>query len=136
MKTKKDPRHQRRVALVQTLYSMQFTTKPLLNLSPQNKLILQKIKANQTKINEYINLFAKKFPTDKMAKIDLAILQLGIFELLIENKEPYKVIVDECIELAKEFGGINSPKFINGVLGQAVENFIKTASKNDQHQRS
>lgn len=130
MKTITDPRHQRRILIVQTLYSLQFTPNQASNLSSEVKQTLAKIKTNEAKINKYINLFAKKFSTDKMAKIDLAILQLGIYELLIEKKEPYKVIVDECIELAKEFGGLNSPKFINGVLGQAVESFIKTKGEN------
>jgi len=56
------------------------------------------------------------WPVDKLNKIDLAILRLAIYELE-RKKTPPKVIIDEAVELAKEFGGENSPSFINGVLG-------------------
>ena len=56
------------------------------------------------------------WPVDKLNKIDLAILRLAIYEL--ENLEvPPKVVIDEAVELAKEFGSENSPSFVNGVLG-------------------
>ena len=50
----------------------------------------------------------------------MAILRLAVYELLIEKKEPPKVIVDEAIELAKEYGGDSSPAFINGALGKVI----------------
>jgi len=56
------------------------------------------------------------WPIDKLNKIDLAILRLSIYELLIGNIPP-KVIIDEAVEIAKEYGSESSPSFVNGVLG-------------------
>ncbi|MBI3954899.1 transcription antitermination factor NusB, partial [Candidatus Gottesmanbacteria bacterium] len=83
-------------------------------------LLIQK---NLKKIDEYIRESAKQFPIDKIAKIDLAILRLSAYELLIEKREPVKVIIDEAVELAKTFGGEASPLFINGVLGDLLKKY-------------
>ncbi len=72
-------------------------------------------------IDEKIGSAAPEWPVDKIAKIDLAILRLATYELIIEKKEPPKVIIDEAIELGKEFGNDNSAKFINGVLGTILK---------------
>lgn len=72
-------------------------------------------------IDEKIQLAAPEWPIDKIAKIDLAILRLATYELLIEKNEPPKVIIDEAIELGKEFGNDNSAKFVNGVLGTILK---------------
>lgn len=65
---------------------------------------------------------APDFPVDKINKVDLAILRLAAYELLIAKKEPTNVIIDEAIELAKEFANETSPAFINGVLGHIMKN--------------
>ena len=75
---------------------------------------------NRSTIDEYIAKAAPEYPIEKINKIDLAILRLAIFELMIEKKEPENVIIDEAIELAKEFGGEASPAFINGALGTLI----------------
>lgn len=64
---------------------------------------------------------APEWPLDKIAKIDLAILRLAVYELVIEKKEPPKVIIDEAVEIAKQFGNENSAKFVNGVLGTILK---------------
>lgn len=65
---------------------------------------------------------APVWPIAQIAPIDLATLRLSIWELLYKkNKEPYKVVVDEAIEIAKEYGSESSPKFINGVLGSIIK---------------
>lgn len=56
------------------------------------------------------------WPVEKLNRIDLAILRLAIYELGNE-KIPPKVVIDEAVELAKEFGSENSSSFVNGVLG-------------------
>ena len=56
----------------------------------------------------------------RINKIDLAVLRLAAYELLIEQKEPQNVIIDEAVELAKEFGNNTSPSFVNGVLGHIL----------------
>lgn len=72
-------------------------------------------------IDKAITKAAPEWPIEKIAKIDVAILRLSVYELLIQKKEPPKVIIDEAIELAKEFGNENSPKFVNGVLGTILK---------------
>lgn len=74
-----------------------------------------------TQVDAAIASAAPEWPTDKIAKIDLAILRLAGYELLIEKKEPPKVIIDEAVELAKSYGNDNSPKFVNGVLGTILK---------------
>lgn len=78
------------------------------------------ILAQRARIDECIRIAAPQFPIDKINKADLAILRLAVHELIVEKKEPPKVIIDEAIELAKEFGGETSPAFINGALGNII----------------
>ena len=72
-------------------------------------------------LDDAIKQAAPEWPVDKIAKIDLAILRLATYELLIQKTEPPKVVIDEAVELAKEFGNENSPKFVNGVLGTILK---------------
>jgi N utilization substance protein B len=76
------------------------------------KAILKK----KVKIDNLITEAAPAWPIDKLNKIDLAILRLAVYELEYE-KTPPKVVIDEAVELAKEYGSESSSSFINGVLG-------------------
>jgi len=71
------------------------------------------------KIDEIIEKAAPEWPISQINIVDRNVLRIGIFELLFGNKEevPPKVAINEAIELAKNFGGESSGKFINGVLG-------------------
>lgn len=71
------------------------------------------------KINKIIEKGAPEWPLEQINIIDRNVLRIGIYELLFANREevPPKVAINEAIELAKTFGGDNSGKFINGVLG-------------------
>ena len=71
------------------------------------------------KINKIIEKAAPQWPIGQIPIIDRNILRVGLYELLFVNKEevPPKVAINEAIELAKSYGGENSSKFINGVLG-------------------
>ncbi len=115
MKTADDPRHKRRQFLVQELFKTEFHQQTVGEET-------QKILANIEFIDEKIHHAAPEFPLDKINRTDLAILRLAIYELLIEKKEPPNVIIDEAIELAKEFSGETSPSFVNGALGNIVKN--------------
>ena len=70
-------------------------------------------------IDEIISKSAIEWPFDQIALIDRNVLRIGVYELLYVNhgEVPYKVAINEAIELAKNYGGVNSGKFINGVLG-------------------
>ena len=75
--------------------------------------------ANLKEINEIIARAAPQWPISQISIVDRNVLRIGIYELLYEDKAavPPKVAINEAIELAKAFGGENSGKFINGVLG-------------------
>lgn len=68
-------------------------------------------------IDQKIVSVAPEWPIAQISPIDKAILRVAIFELLYSDEVPPKVAINEAVELAKMFGGENSSKFINGVLG-------------------
>ncbi|MBN1331625.1 transcription antitermination factor NusB [Candidatus Dojkabacteria bacterium] len=67
-----------------------------------------------------ISKLAPEWPIEQINKADLQILRIAIFEGFIENLTPEKVSINEAIDLAKEFGGTPSGKFVNGVLGSLL----------------
>ena len=75
------------------------------------------VRDNREKIDDTIRQTAPAWPLDQIAAVDRNILRLAIYEILIDNRVPMRAAINEAVELAKEFGGENSPKFINGVLG-------------------
>lgn len=113
MKSATDPRHQERRRLVKELFASTFASQ---EISPQAKKII----ASQKKIDKEIGLAAPAWSIEKINKIDLVILRLAIYELK-ETDIPPKVIIDEAVELAKEFGSETSPAFVNGVLGTILK---------------
>jgi len=72
---------------------------------------------NREKIDHNIQSFAPAWPVEQIPVVDRNILRLAIFEILLDNKVPVKVAINEAVELAKTFGSDNSSKFVNGVLG-------------------
>ena len=110
MKTAHDPRHQKRRETVKLLFAESFTKQKSLND------VAKKVKSKLSQIDSLISASATEWPIDKLNKIDLAILRLAVYEL--ENTDtPPKVVIDEAVELAKEFGADSSSSFVNGVLG-------------------
>ena len=107
-----DPRHEQRIKIIQELYGESYVSQP--SLQEKTKKIIKLSKS----LNEQIHKFAPKFPVEKIAKVDLAILQLSIYELTVEKKEPPKVIINEAVELARELGGDKTYSFVNAVLGK------------------
>lgn len=114
MKNPLDPRHQNRQKLVEQLFKGDFHKQPVTNKA---KEILSK----KDELDVYIHEAAPEFPIEKINKIDLAILRLAVYEMFIEKKTPPKVVVDEAIELAKEYGAESSKGFINGALGKLIQ---------------
>lgn len=115
MKTKKDPRHIGRIKTMQDLFAWSFN----------NEVFMEDAKAKEItksleEIDGWIEKAAPMWPTKKINKLDLAILRMAVFELMVEKKNPPKVIVDESVELAKEYGSEASPGFINGALGKLI----------------
>lgn len=110
MKTATDPRHLRRREAIRALFAESFTK--------QNKLpeLARKVYRKRKELDSVIEKAAPSWPTPKLNKIDLAILRLAVYELRY-GKTPPKVVIDEAVELAKEYGSESSSSFINGVLG-------------------
>jgi len=114
MKSPYDPRHRKRQQLVEELFKFDFYKQ---KISREAEEILQ----HKSYIDEEIGQIASDFPVKKINKVDLAILRLAMYELTIRKQTPPKVIIDEAIELAKEYGGDSSPNFINGALGKFLQ---------------
>lgn len=82
-------------------------------------------------IDEIIKKTAPQWPIDQISIVDRNVLRIGTYELVFGNKEavPPKVAINEAIELAKGFGGENSGKFVNGVLGTVYKILQKKEKK-------
>jgi N utilization substance protein B len=79
---------------------------------------------NTDEINKLITEYAPDWPIDKIAKVDLHILQIGIYELLYDENVPPLVAINEAVELGKEYGEDNTSRFINGVLSNIAHDKI------------
>ena len=81
--------------------------------------ILERLSGHFKEINDIIVKAAPEWPLEKIAVIDRNILRIGLSELLYADPSevPPKVAINEAIEMAKNYGGPNSSRFVNGVLG-------------------
>jgi transcription antitermination protein NusB len=113
MKLRTDPRHLKRIKLMQELFTWDFQ-------KGKHPKEISEIVENLDKIDDIIKDSAKDRPIEEINRIDLAILRLGVFELIIKKDTPAKVVIDEAVELGKEFGSDSSSSFINGALGQII----------------
>ncbi|MDQ3158692.1 MAG: transcription antitermination factor NusB [bacterium] len=130
-------RHLGRIVALQTLYEEEFRikandktldTSEVLdrNISRYKSLddvefvksLVSGVRENQESLDEALQPLAMQWPLDQIARMDRIILRMGAYELTHMSKMiPPKVAINEAVELAKAFGGDNSSKFINGVLG-------------------
>ncbi len=79
-------------------------------------LLVEGVVTNMPSIDALIKKYVKNWEIKRMAVVDRNILRLGCFELLFSEDIPPKVAINEAIELAKRFGDIDSPRFVNGIL--------------------
>ncbi len=91
---------------------------------------------NLDDIDKIIEVAAPEWPLEQIAKIDKIILRIGIYELLFSKEIPPKVAIDEAVELAKAFGGENSSKFVNGVLGTVYRESDTTEDTEEKNTKS
>lgn len=124
-------RHLSRVIIMQTLYEWDFRPRADIeiikerNIKNYNEEIdsayinkaIEGITEHRKKIDQQIVKAAPEWPLEQIAGIDKTILRIAIYELLFRDDIPPKVAINEAVELGKTFGGENSSKFINGVLG-------------------
>lgn len=75
-------------------------------------------RANLEAIDAVIDSFAKGWNTQRMNRVDLAILRLAVYELKYSKDAPVGVVINEAVELAKKYSSDEAPAFINGVLGK------------------
>ncbi len=77
---------------------------------------------NWSALNELIAKYAPEWPVEQLAIVDRNILRMALFEIGARDSDtPPKVVINEAVELAKIFGSDSSPRFINGVLGSALD---------------
>ncbi len=143
MKTPNDPRHQTRKLALSLIYSresflreknspkfkLEDTKKASihnLNITNYNKAFLDEIvkgvEQNNEKLKEIISKNSNDWEINQMYLIDLSILLMATWEIYYKDT-PQKVVVDEAVELAKEFGDNESSKFINGILAGIIQDF-------------
>ncbi|MCX6765563.1 MAG: transcription antitermination factor NusB [Candidatus Moranbacteria bacterium] len=101
------------------------------------KSLVEGVLKNRDKIDALIEKCAPEWPLDQVTAVDRNILRLGIYELMFGNYEevPPKVAINEAIELAKTFGGENSARFVNGVLGTIYREMGEPLKDDDGQKR-
>ncbi|GIN85525.1 N utilization substance protein B [Heyndrickxia sporothermodurans] len=80
---------------------------------------------NLKDIDEIISKHLEKWTIERLAKVDLNIIRLGVYELMYIDEVPANVAINEAIEVSKRFGDERSSKFINGVLSKIKETVEK-----------
>ncbi|MEK7096469.1 MAG: transcription antitermination factor NusB [Patescibacteria group bacterium] len=124
-------RHLSRLVAMQTLYEWDFRKgSDLSEIKERNieeykneldanfvKDIVDYVSKNTEAVDKEISVSAPEWPIEQIALIDKTILRIAIYEMVFKKETPPKVIINEAIELAKQFGGNSSSKFVNGVLG-------------------
>ncbi len=129
------PRRKARIIVLQALYEADLTGHPM---TPVMDRLLQEeglpdepaafardiakgITDNRERIDSTISRFATAFPLNQVSAVDRNILRIAIYEGLVDNKTPVKIAINEAVELGKLFGSESSSRFINGVLGSALQ---------------
>jgi len=90
--------------------------------------LVSTVEENKKRIDGLIRKYAPAWPLDQIAIIDRNILRLGICEIIFDLV-PVKVAINEAVELAKTYGGENSSKFVNGVLGSFYSEFCQSKTR-------
>ena len=72
-------------------------------------------------LDEKINAVAQGWKTQRMGKVDLTLIRLALFEMVNDDKVPVRVAINEAVELAKKYGGDDSPAFVNAILGNLAK---------------
>ncbi len=143
-------RHLSRIVTMQSLYEVDFRQASDLNeVLTRNiaeyegkvdadfvKTMTTRILKDSKKLDDLIGKSAPEWPIDQIALIDKAILRLAAYELTNIKDVPPKVAINEAVELAKQFGGDSSSKFINGVLGTIYENLEKKPVKEESKKQA
>lgn len=93
------------------------------------KELVHGVLTNQDGLDKVLAPAAPDWPIAQIALVDRSVLRMAIYELTMSKEVPPKVAINEAVELAKTFGGENSSKFINGVLGTIYRERIEPKAK-------
>lgn len=99
------------------------------------KKIIDEVQKNIKEIDKLITKYAPQWPIEQITIIDRNILRIGIYELKFNEEVPPKVAINEAIELAKNFGGPSSGRFVNGVLGAIYKDMPQTEEKAEEKEK-
>lgn len=109
----------------ETSEQLELYLEQLEDVKEQDKNYIQsKVRAVEEKLEEIdtlLNEHTTGWKTSRMNKVDLTILRLAVYEMKWDEDVPVSVAINEAVELAKRFGGEESPSFINGVLAKIAE---------------
>ncbi len=94
------------------------------------------VETSQKALDALLQPVAPEWPIDQIARMDRLVLRMGLYELIQGNGVPPKVVINEAVELAKAFGGDNSSKFVNGVLGTLLKQHQETPLELHKNQES
>ena len=93
-------------------------------LSDSDKTFLENltygVRARQQELDEIVAQYAQGWALNRLAKVDLTILRMAVYEMLYMPEIPVGATFNEAVELAKRFGEEKSPGFINGILGSVA----------------
>jgi N utilization substance protein B len=96
--------------------------------------LIKGVMSHLGEIDQSISKYATEWPLDQITIVDRNILRIGVYELLFDKEIPAKVAINEAIEIAKNFGGESSGKFVNGVLGAIYRDVGETLDKTNDKQ--
>ena len=91
------------------------------------RLLLKGVLEKKTSVDDTIRRYLEHWDFSRLAKVDLALLRLGVYSLVYQSNIPATVTIDEAIEIAKEYSGDDSYRFINGVLDGVRRNQSQNA---------
>jgi N utilization substance protein B len=104
-------------------YQRDVTGRPLEELiadaRPLTRELAEGVDEHREELDETIEQYAKGWTIDRIAPLDLNVMRVALYEIE-EGLAPHEVAIDEAVEIAKEYCGADSPKFINGILGAIV----------------
>lgn len=93
------------------------------------KRLIEAIRSHRADIDALIKKHSENWSLERMTAVDKSILRLAACELLYFEETPYKVVIDEAVELAKKFGGEESSSFVNGILDRMAGGKAKNKAK-------
>ncbi len=135
----KSPRHRARELALQGIYQWRITAGDAAQIEKQihaeknlgrydKELFSKLLRSTLSQHDELEALVAPHLdrPLNELSAVEFAVLLLGAFELAHHVEVPYKVVINEAVELAKTFGGTDGHKFVNGVLDKLAPQIRKT----------